>query len=273
MTTKNNFFSVYGTVGYTILKDVHRYIWVFADKHDELHDCENDIEIQKLFENKMETSLILFEDIPNEDNLKVDMIWKQSYHTNKLLEFSEKNKNTIIAVDIRPYYYPFSIENYDDDDMTLIEYLKQLTCFYIYGRGHFIIKKHPDLYDIIYKNQPLLKHFHVIQRRYFNFINMHADKGSQKVSQLFRVNKKIFDDVEDLLADLLEFYTIFNIFITTKPIIIHAGLFHTENIIRLLTTIYDCEHEVDDGINELSKIDSIKDGCVNINKKYMKHFG
>ena len=53
MTTKNNFFSVYGTVGYTILKDAHRYIWVFADKHDELHDCENDIEIQKIFENKI----------------------------------------------------------------------------------------------------------------------------------------------------------------------------------------------------------------------------
>ena len=49
--TKN----IYGTIGYTILKNDNHNVIVFADMHDQLLDCNNNITISNWLKNKFDT--------------------------------------------------------------------------------------------------------------------------------------------------------------------------------------------------------------------------
>ena len=81
--------------------------------------------------------------------------------------------------------------------------------------------------------------------------------------------------VNDILNDIMEWYICSKIYILqNKSNIIHTGLAHSQNVIKLLIWIYKYNIETENGINVIDKnFDNIKTGCVNIISKYDKLFG
>ena len=74
---------IYGTIGYVFLIKNNRKIIVLSDQHDVLPSCENKINIAEWFKRKFNSSKILLEEVPRE-NQKLIELWETSPHTQEL---------------------------------------------------------------------------------------------------------------------------------------------------------------------------------------------
>ena len=135
--------NLYGTIGYTILKNnqTNNKVIVFADRHDNLPQCDNKTNIAEWFKQKMHSSKILLEEVPR-DSVELEELWSDSEHTQDLKNLYLSNSQEINGLDIRPLLIPFSWElsNNTEPVHNIItrKYLKKIDKFFQLSNSYLI---------------------------------------------------------------------------------------------------------------------------------------
>ena len=163
---------IYGTIGYVFLKKDNRKVIVLSDQHDKLPSCEDKINIAEWFKQKFNTSKILLEEVPREDNKLIEL-WESSPHTQELKKLYLDHTQIINGMDIRPFMIPFSWEvlnqieiNTNDYDITMLEYLNEIDNFFSLQNSYIITNL--SNYNVHFlKNSSLGKHFILIKKKIF----------------------------------------------------------------------------------------------------------
>jgi hypothetical protein len=280
--------TVFGAIGYTILKNINneKKMLIFADMHDHLEKCKDSIIISewlkkkilnKFNKNKLKSILIL-EEVPRnkESILKLRELWSTSLHTQELKNLYIENPNVIIAIDIRTYLIPFNLEimkqNNNDYKIKLKNYLVDI--------DNFINKNFIKLYNNLPNNKKvkfteskLGIHFNLIKTNYNNLLIKYNNVMDKLVTDI--INTDLMHDVEKLLSDIMEF--IVCVYITKnidEKIIIHVGLAHSEKIIELLINLYEYDKIKEVGINKLNELNYKNiNGCQLIDIDTHNQFG
>lgn len=263
--------NIYGTIGYTILKNDSHNVIVFADMHDQLLDCDNNISISNWLKNKFDTSYILLEEVDRNAGFKLKELWTESTHTQELKRLYLNNKNIILPIDIRPFLIPYNWEMDKESDTTLLhKYLLLIDNFFSINNEY--VKKQIINYNINLLNNISGRHYMILKIKYYLFLLKYHNL---LYSELKKIDNNILDEINDLLNDIMEWYICSKIYmLQNKSNIIHTGLAHSQNVIKLLIWIYKYNIETENGINVIDKnLDNIKTGCVNIISKYEKLFG
>ena len=264
---------IYGAVGYTVLKKNNIPIMIFADLHDNRNDCgsdKNQINIANWVKSKFNSSIILLEEVVRNDDIELKELWETSNHTQLLKNLYLNNKNKIIPVDIRPLLIPFSLELEINNNFVMYNYCKNLNIFFCLKLNKIINKEY------IYNNIQLGNHFMLLKLKFKSFIL----KNKKKLFNKIKIDSNYIDLINDLLNDVMEFYICYNIIINEKklkPVIIHAGLYHSEKVIKLLINNYNYEYikTQDNGINTIKQYEEnilINDACIYINHEIIKLF-
>ena len=273
---------IYGTIGFVFLTKGQNKIIVLADQHDTLPECDNKINIAEWFKKKFNTSKILLEEVPRENNKLIEL-WQQSPHTQELKKLYLENPTIISGMDVRPFMIPFSWEILDDVDIsnndyniTINEYLKDIDNFFTL-QNNYIIKNLYNYNLLILRNTLLGKHFLIIKNRFNEFLKDldNNDLINEKI-KFFTINhtSKLLS-LNNLIDDIMEWYICaqINIYID-KPIIIHAGLAHTTKIIKLLLLHYGYEITHQEGLNDLNNVSFEKrKGCIELPSEIDIQFG
>lgn len=251
-------------------------LFILADMHDKLPSCKsnNYVKINEWLHKKLKLNKyqILLEEIPRNKNLKLLELWSTSEHTIDLKNFYLKHNDEIDGIDIRVFLIPFSSDildtieeqkNKNEYDITLKSYLEDLFNFF----------KNPSLFKL--KNnfkEPLIdksviNHFNEIKKNFFNFINDYKNLLNKSVLKLYQNNRNIFNHIDGILNDCMEWYCCFLInYYHNKNInvILHAGLYHTNNINIHLNKLYEYDLIYNQGMTSLNH--NISYDCLNLNK-------
>jgi len=273
---------IYGSIGYVFLvKEKHKII-ILADQHDTLPECDNKINIATWFKQKFNTSKILLEEVPRENNKLIEL-WQQSPHTQELKKLYLNNPTIIPGMDIRPFMIKFSWEILDhsnisdiDYDISIIEYLKEINDFFSL-QNKFVISNLSNYNVYMLKDTLLGKHFLIIKNNFNNFLEeLNNEKlFNYKIRYLsINHNNKLLL-INNILDSIMEWYICAQIELyKDKSIIIHAGLAHTEKIVELLKTNYNFKVKHQDGINSLDRRSfSSRSGCISIPDEINNQFG
>jgi hypothetical protein len=273
---------IYGTIGYIFLVKENHKIIVLADQHDTLPSCDNKIDIADWFKKKFHTSKILLEEVPRENNKLIEL-WQQSPHTQALKQLYLDNPTIIPGMDIRPFMIPFSWEVLDQIsvsdnsyDITMKEYLKEIDNFF--SLQNTFVKSNLSNYNFDILNDTLLgQHFLLIKNRFGNILEDLYNKNLlNKIIRFVNINhSNELSELNDLLDDIMEWYVCAQIELNKdQSIIIHAGLAHTEKIIKLLQSHYGFDIKHQEGINSLNNIGlNPRSGCIEIPVEIDNQFG
>lgn len=265
--------NIYGTIGYVFLSNENRKIIILADQHDKLPDCDDKINISEWFKKKINSSKILLEEVPRENNKLIEL-WQESPHTQELKNLYLANPTIIPGMDIRPFMIPFSWEvldqiNIQDNNynIDMIEYLKEIDYFFSLDNTNIISKlSNYNINKLI--NTLLGKHFILIKNRFSNLLEELNKKDLLNKKIIYLHNDYINEllKINNLLDDIMEWYICAHIDLyKNKSIIIHAGLAHTEKIVRLLISHYNFEIKYEEGTNTIDSINNnSRTGCINI---------
>jgi len=273
---------IYGTIGFVFLAKEYRKIIILADQHDTLPECENKINIANWFKKKFNSSKILLEEVPREDNKLIEL-WQESPHTQELKKLYLDNPTIISGMDIRPFMIPFSwevLEQIDtlnnDYNINMIEYLKEIDNFFSL-QNTFIMSNLPNYNVNILKDTLLGKHYLLIKNRYENFLEElnNQELLTQQIRYLNDNHNSKLSILNNLLDDIMEWYICAQVNLyNDKSIIIHAGLAHTDKIIKLLQSHYSFEIKHQEGINSMNKIGyGSRSGCIQIPLEIDSQFG
>jgi hypothetical protein len=264
--------NIYGTIGYTIFNNNnHHHIIVFADMHDSLKECDNNIIISDWIKNKFDSSVILLEEVERINDMKLGEIWDESKHTQELKKLYLNNKNKIIPVDIRPFLIPFSWEINKDTKITLFNYLLMIDNFFCVNDSY--IKDKLKYYNhLLIKTTKSGEHFMALKHMYYNFLVKYNDYFHLSLN---KINDNILLEINELLDFIMEWFICSNIdYNKTKPIIIHTGLAHSQNILKLLSHIYNYNIIHQSGTNYINNINENNiDGCVKLINQFSQLFG
>lgn len=270
--------NIFGSIGYTLLNNKHN-ILIFADKHDNIPDCENKINMAEWFKTKFDSSIILLEEIPRV-NHKLMELWNQSSHTQELKNIYLHNPSIIKPVDIRHFLLPYSWEIIDKNDkaynISLLEYIKEINIFFIM-ENEYLIKNCP-LYDVNKLQTIMLgRHFLNIKNEYKKLLHKctRLDLLNKDIIYVLNNNKELLYEINELISNIMEWYicACINQHID-RSLIIHVGLAHSEQIVNSLKTIYNYNIVEEQGINKLVELDTKKlKGCVQISKEIDEQFG
>jgi hypothetical protein len=263
--------NIYGSLGYTILNNNNHNIIIFADMHDTLKSCNDNIIISDWMKDKFNSSYILLEEVERIDDMKLGELWSTSKHTQELKKLYLNNPTKIIPVDIRPFLIPFSWEINKDADMTLYNYLIMIDNFFCIEDLHLSKKlKYYNKKLILVKT--LGKHFLAMKHIFYNFIIKYNKYLYLKLNE---INDDILVQINELLDFIMEWFICSNInSLLDKSIILHAGLAHSQNIIVLLNKIYNYNIVYQNGVNYIDDVDENNiNGCVKILNKYTQLFG
>ena len=273
---------IYGTIGYVFLIKGSQKIIILADQHDTLPECENKINVGQWFKKKINTSKILLEEVPREDNKLIEL-WQTSPHTQELKNLYLDNPKMIPGMDIRPFMIPFSWEvleqinepdnNYDID---MIEYFKEIDNFF--SMQHTFVISNISNYNVnILKDTLLGKHFLMLKNKYNNLLELLNQKNllNQQIRFLNTNHNNLLILINNLLDDIMEWYIFAQINLYyDKSIIIHAGLAHTEKIIKLLQEHYNYEIKKQQGVNNLNESKKEpRNGCIQVSENIDELFG
>lgn len=283
-----------GTIGYIHLENVENQILLLSDNHSSEQYCTKNSQcISDWLLTK--NSKILLEEVPRTEGSKLLALWK-SKHIQQLKEIYLKqnlDENQIEAIDIRPLLIPFNLDIFTIDNIdklkidnmfkiknidkeyieyiNIIDYLKILDSFFKLEHKYFI-KNIGTVYICIYTdNKEINKHF-------FELKNSFIDLKKQYDNVL---DEKFKDKIDELLNKIMEWYTIAKIFYNNKfgiyKFIIHAGLFHTTNLNKILIDSYGYKKINSDGIIDFENIkddDKIDDdNCLRIPSHVNNQFG
>jgi hypothetical protein len=265
--------NIYGTIGYTLLenkKDKNKVI-VLADMHDTLPSCNSKVDIAEWFKSKFSSSEILLEEVPRE-NVKLKELWEHSPHTQQLKNLYLKNPKIINAVDIRPFLIPFSWEvlsDYDPDyDIKFRDYLKNINLFFCL-EDKTLKEKLKERYTYEHMMDTKLgKHYLALKRSFYNYVKKNRLFLGMSIYTIKNHDSNILEDINGILNSMMEWYICAKIELKKKrPIIIHAGLFHSDSVITWLTKLYGYSILKQEGVNtiEESNTKSNINGCIHIN--------
>lgn len=251
---------VSGSIGVTVLEKNNKIIILLADDHSNKIYCnsvikkldnENHINIKDFLKDVLyKGNQILLEEIPR-DNFELEELWPDSPHTQDLKNlFLSESK--ITGIDIRPYLIPFSWEIADTEknlgNMSIKEYLSNLEDFFNL-RGKFYNKIfYPTLKLIKVHNKGLGKNILFLKKKYVS-LKKEIEGNNQNVAFYLKNKKYILENISILCDEIMEFNTILNAFINDKKSIIHAGLFHSNNILKLLLNLYNFKVIYKNGVN------------------------
>lgn len=272
--------NIYGTIGYTVLKNIYNNnkIIILADKHDRLVECTNKTNISEWFKTKFYTSQILLEEIPidfKRNNLIE--LWTNSIHTNDLKNLYLNNSHLIHAVDIRPFLQPFSIEIADTieiNNITLYDYLNEINNFFCL-KSNYINQKLPNYNLLSLKKTKLGKHFMYIKKKFGKYLLKNRDKINYTISYIYNNHYESLDYINEILDNIMEWYICALIdTLKNKSIIVHTGLLHSQKVIKWLLINYDYIIINKYGINDIEKlINTNISGCVNLPNEINNQFG
>lgn len=270
--------NIYGTIGYTVLKNINsnNKIIILADMHDTLPNCTNQTSVSDWFKTKFTSSKILLEEVPR-DGIKLEELWSNSPHTQEIKNLFINNSQIIQAVDVRPQLIPFSWELISemniDRDISLKSYLEEIDKFFSLKSDYFI----KNVFNYNRNKLPhtkLGKHFMIIKKNYGNFLQTNINFKNSTIRQIYSEKPEILYQINIILDDIMEWYICSNIILdTTKPIILHTGLAHSEKVIRWLLVQYDYIIINRYGINTLNETTSNMSGCVKLPTDIDKQFG
>jgi len=273
--------TLYGTIGYTILENnnTKKKLIIFADRHDNLQSCSNNIDMAEWFKlklnSKYKTIKILLEEVPR-NNVNLQELWSSATHTQSLKNIYLERNNEIIGLDIRPLLIPFSWELTIDDksnlyNITLKEYIKNIDNFFSM-REQYLSNNLLNYNPLKLKNKTLGKHFKRIKQNYNQILKDYSLDLNKSIKNKINILTKI----NDLLDEIMEWNICANIILhDNKPVIVHVGLAHSEKIIPLLKKYYKYNYIIDNGINKLDDLDEFKsiNGCVYLDKNMSSQFG
>ncbi len=261
--------NIYGAVGYTILKHptTGKLIIIFADRHDNLNTCDDNISMAKWMELNMGECLVLLEEVPR-IGVKLSELWPASIHTQDLKNLFLKYPKYIIGFDIRHLVMPFSwetitVDNNKNKQILLYDYLKNIDEFFCLKNPY--LKQQFAYYDINNIKYTLTgKHYLIIKNYYTQFLNKYVSYLKLPITTIKLKHEEIFEELNLILDKIMEWYGCgMCILYKDMPIILHAGLAHTEYIVEILQTHYKYIPTEEYGINDIKDIDPFKsDGCV-----------
>jgi hypothetical protein len=266
--------NIYGTIGYTILKNPNtkQKIIIFADMHDTLAKCKNNISIANWIKTKFKNSYILLEEVPRK-NIDLGDLWL-SEHTQQLKNLFLNNYDKVIGVDIRLSLIPYSWEIIANekqlDNFVLNNYIKEINNFFCFNQSQMKQDwKHYNHKNIT--NTLLGKHFVKIKELYYNYLITYKEYLQKDIIQIYKENKEILQKTNDILNDIME-WTICALIYNNqhKPIVLHAGLFHTEKVIDWLINNYNYKIIKKQGINRIIDTPTLTteiDGCVSLSNE------
>ena len=264
-----------GSIGVTILKKDNKIILLLADDHSNKIYCNsvynkldnNDhVDIKNFLKGNLnEGNQILLEEVPR-DNFELEELWPESPHTQELKElFLSETK--ITGIDIRPYLIPFSWEIADTDasmgNMTIRDYLQNLEDFFNLKGKFYNTIFHPTLKLLKIKNEGLGKNILLLKKKYL-LLKKEINDFDNTIVFLLKNNKNILDKISVLCDEIMEFNTLLNAFTNEKKSIIHTGLFHSNNILKLLINLYGFKVIYKNGTNNFPPLFEKKDipSCV-----------
>ncbi len=265
--------NIYGSVGYTLLRNKYNTILIFADVHSKLPYCENKIDISDWFKDNMNFTNVLLEEVPR-DGVELNELWTESEHTQKLKNLFLQNSNLIHAIDIRPYLIPFSWEmcelKTDNNIITLNNYLQKINGFLELEDDYFK-KKLSLVYNEKYliKNVHLGKHFLELHILFNSYKEKYAKYMEKNVCDIFKENKIILEEFNNILDSTMEWFAIAKMFqlkFNKKNVIMHTGLYHSNNIRNKLMELYEYKIIDNNGINTIKDIENNKNysGCISL---------
>lgn len=263
--------NIYGSVGYTLLRNKYNTILIFADVHSKLPYCENKIDISDWFKDNMNFTNVLLEEVPR-DGVELNELWTESDHTQKLKNLFLQNSNLIHAIDIRPYLIPFSWEmcELNNKIITLNDYLKKINIFLELEDDYFK-KKLSLVYNEKYlmKNVHLGKHFLELHILFNSYKEKYAKHMKKNICDIFKEDKTILEEFNIILDSTMEWFAIAKMFqlkFNKKNVIMHTGLYHSNNIRNKLMELYNYNIIETNGINSINEIEnnSNYNGCVSL---------
>lgn len=256
-----------GSIGYTLLVKENIKILILADMHSKLPYCkENGIFISDWFKfiNKYikdtNNCLFLLEEVPR-TGIELKELWPSSPHTQKLKDLYINNSHIIQGLDIRPLILPFSWElALQAPDTNLKDYLNLIDLFFTLN-----LKFIND--DLKFINTPFFLKKNNLGIHYINlkkktrlFIKTNKYYLSKNIKELININNNLLEQINDITSDIMEWYSVAKIIQGVnekrKSIILHAGLAHTTNIIKLLKMYYGYNIENDFGLTDISDIEN-----------------
>jgi hypothetical protein len=264
--------TIYGSVGYFLLKGRNNKILLYADKHDDNIGCDNTTDMAGWMKTKFTSSNIILEEVPRNNESKLEELWPTSYHTQNLKNLYLENPNIIKGIDIRTFLIPYSWEldgTEEQRTITLLEYMKKIDEFFSL-KNEYCIKTLP-----IYKNlQHTLKgkHFMRLKKNFKNFLNKHQSLLGETIHNIKQNNISVLNEVNEILDSIMEWYTIANID-DNRNNVIHVGLAHSEKIVEWLTSHYKYMIEMEQGINYMKYLNSNLSGCVKLSHEIDTQFG
>ena len=266
---------VSGSIGITILKKDKKIVYLLADDHSNTIYCEH---IEKNIKNKNHSSIrdyirneikrgnqILLEEIPRGD-FELEELWPDSPHTQELKNLFLKDKD-IKGIDIRPYLIPFSIETIDNDkklnDIPISQYLSRFDNFFNLKGKFYYEMLIPTIDKIVLSNDELIKNMKIIRTEYDN-IKSFTLKNKGNIKYYMDNHPEIFEKINNLSSQIMEFYTILNIFTEQSKSVIHTGLYHSNNILNLLTNLYNFKIVFKNGVNNFPPKQSKISSCIKL---------
>ena len=271
----NNKIKVIGAVGYTILDNDKIKIMIIADMHDVTEKC-GDIFISDWIK-KQKNFKLLLEEVPQTD-IKLKELWGSSPHTTKLRQLYLDNYDKIIGLDIRGELLKFSWELLKEmkfPEITLDEYLEYIRLFFQI-KHPFFLKNIPEIYNesilLAKESRKIRKHFEHCKKKFETYIDENKTLLKEKVQDIYKTNKKVLEQINSLLNEIMEFYTCMELYkqclLNNNKFIIHKGLFHTSNLLVWFTNLYGFNIIDNSGLTEFDKIDEKHNGCSDLPQTY-----
>ena len=260
--------TIYGSVGYTILKGKTNKVIVYADKHDDNMGCNNNLDMAGWMKTKFTSSNIILEEVPRDEESKLEELWPTSYHTQNLKKLYLTNPYIIKGSDIRTYLIPYSWE-LDVPTVDLFEYVKKIDEFFSL-KNEYCIRTLPNYKKL--QHTLLGKHFKILKNNFKNFLNKYQLLLVETTNTIKMNNRSVLEQLNTILDSIMEWYTIANIDMTRNNVI-HVGLAHSEKIVEWLTRHYNYMIEMEHGINYMNRLSSNISGCVNLSQEVNAQFG
>lgn len=270
-----------GSIGYTFLVNQNIKILILSDMHSELPYCEkNGVFISEWFKKKYK-SKILLEEVPR-SLATLKELWPSSIHTQKLKEVYLNNSNIIQGLDIRPELIPFSLELAFDKEapsVNLKEYLNLMDLFFTLK-----LKFIQDNLNYIYttnflKTNNLGQHYINLKKKVKHFVKKYKNQLNKNIKDLIKNDDIFLNQTNDLTSEIMEWYSIAKIIQginkNITSFILHAGLAHTTNIIKLLKLYYGYTIKEEFGITDMDhlNLNKVITGCLPLPSHIEKQFG
>ena len=116
----------------------------------------------------------------------------------------------------------------------------------------------------------ILKHFNKIRIKFYNYLITNKYLLNKTILYIYINHQNILEDFNIILNDCMEWYICMLIEIyKKKTIMIHAGLYHTEKVNKLLKIFYNHNEIYKRGINYLNDSTHDKYLCQPINNNFI----